>query len=203
MTDNTSNPDDIGHLMGLARWAEPEPGQTTTADELRLHLLSEHNLAHALGLTDDQATTVHRQRHTPGLPAGHQAGQVLWNEDRINWLMVTHPRARDASLEQRWQAHYARVERANGGPLWTRPDPVVPDRDQGIYDHADVNENAAGELAALATARERLVAHFSGWAPRAAVAAADIVDELAREIIANCVEDEDLDDEIGKDEIDG
>jgi hypothetical protein len=191
-TDTGQSRGTAGRLVAVAAWAACEPGQTETTDELRLHLLSEHGVLGALGLTDDQAHAVHTGHHASGAAVGHPADRVLWNERRIIDLTVQH--AGNATLAFQWQATYTRVERGNGGPLWSRPEPAVPEIDQDVYVHAAVGENAASELAVLAIVRERLVAHFA-WHPRTAVAAADIVDELAQEIVAENTDDEDIDDE--------
>lgn len=187
----------IGDLVSLVNWADPEPGQTSKHDELRLHLLSEHGLTGALGLADVEVLAVHAEQHAAGRPVGHPTKRITWNEDRIIVLTIEH--AGDVTLSSRWQAHYTRVERANGGSLHTRDPLPVPDRDPKIYDAAEVDR--AVELAALGVVRERLVAHFA-WHPRTALAVADVVDELAREI-AFGDEVDDLDDEIGEDEDDG
>jgi hypothetical protein len=217
MTDATSGPDDqitdtetgkvLGTVGGMVsslahRWADPEPGQTAEHDELRLHLLAEHDHHTALRLTDAEALTDHTARHADGAMVGHPVKRRTWNEDKI--VVMTIERPGDVDLTSRWQAHYARVERSNGGPLWNRPPHPIPEIDQDIYVHAAVNENAASELAVLAIARGRLAEHFA-WHPRTALAAVDVIDEIAREVVYENTETdgEDLDDEIGEDEDDG
>lgn len=188
LDDPITGPDGqpLGTVRDLARaamWADPEPGQTETRDELRLHLLSEHGLKTALGMTDADTDTAHQQRHTLAGHVGHPDHRTTWNEDRIVGLLLTcHS---DVTLTSRWNAHYTRVERAGGGPP---PPPAVPAADPEIYE-ADLDEMAKMGLAVLDDVRDRLVAHFSGWDDRAALAAADIVDEYAREIVDEHTDD--------------
>jgi hypothetical protein len=72
--------------------------------------------------------------------------------------------------------------------LPARPDQGGPAL--ALYDFADTDEMGLAALAAYSDVRSRLVAHFA-YDPHLQRTAAGIVDELARELIESCEEDED------------